>query len=92
MHGLLQLLVVHHCAVPWSRSFGSAFDVCAETDTSFGDHWRTHHMFAVTYLIPNQTFLISFTESIFLLNLDQSFPSCFFDGMTMSTSFGDQCT
>ena len=48
------------------------------------------NIFAVTYLIPSQTLLIPFTEPIFLLNLDQSFPSCFFNGMTMSIKIGLQ--
>ena len=48
------------------------------------------NIFAVTYLVPTQTFLIPFTEPIFLLNLDQSFPSCFFNGMTMSIKMGLQ--
>ena len=46
------------------------------------------NIFAVTYLIPNHTFLIPFTEPIFLLNLDQAFSSCFFNGMTMSIKMG----
>ena len=48
------------------------------------------NIFAVTYLVPSQTFLTPFTEPIFLLNLDQAFPSCFFDGMTMSIKMGLQ--
>ena len=48
------------------------------------------NIFAVTYLVPTQTFLIPFTEPVFLLNLDQAFPSCFFNGMTMSIKMGFQ--
>ena len=48
------------------------------------------NIFAVTYLIPSQTFLIPFTEPVILLNLDQAFPSCFFNGMTMSVKMGLQ--
>ena len=48
------------------------------------------NIFAVTYLVPTQTFLIPFTEPIFLLNLGHSFPSCFFNGMTMSIKMGLQ--
>ena len=48
------------------------------------------NIFAITYLVPNQTFLIPFTEPIFFLNLDQSFPSCVFNGMTMSIKMGLQ--
>ena len=48
------------------------------------------NIFAITHLLPSQTFLIPFTEPIFLLNLDQSFPSCFFNGMTMSIKMGLQ--
>ena len=46
------------------------------------------NIFAVTYLVPTQTF----TEPVFLLNLDQSFPSCFFNRMTMSIKMGLQYT
>ena len=47
------------------------------------------NIFAITHLlIPSQTFLIPFTEPVFLLNLDQAFPSCFFNGMTMSIKMG----
>ena len=48
------------------------------------------NIFAITYLVPNQTFLIPFTEPVFFLNLDQSFPSCVFNGMTMSIKMGLQ--
>ena len=42
------------------------------------------NVFAITYLVHSQTFLIPFTEPLFLLNLDQAYSSCFFNGMTMS--------
>lgn len=43
------------------------------------------NLFPVVILVDRHTWLIPFTEPFFILNLDQSFSSCLFDGMTMTT-------
>ena len=59
-------------------------------------HWGTiggiifyaNLLFIVASLIRSESFLIPFVTPFFFLNLDQAFPSCLYDGMTMSVKLG----